>query len=510
MALVENIKVTADKVEYTPVSAGARTVEAKLRDVVTVDEFGAVGDGVTDDTVPIINAITYCSQRGLPLRIPAKSYVYNGGIIYLPIAIIGDKVPEYNPTTNTMTNGSIIIGRLRFASAQVIVENLGVKRPPGSAGDSLILSANNVPGASARIRNVVAAGNAPKDLFHSCLVEGYDSVVISDIVCGYNLFGLVIKSRNVTANGVSTYSCDTGVIIKSDAEFSTASDVTVSNVVNRGNGVCSQGIWVLATTAELRRINISNVVSTDSIYNLRISSSNVVADVVIDNANLSSASVCEAHIEGTAAGKLYNVVLSNFSATNAVKLAAIGFCEQLTVSNFYGSLKATAPVDTAFEVSNGVGIFVGSNINLAVNYGSTLAGLSLGNDYTFNRLSAVRAKVTGRGKPRPGYFETAIGGPDQVLTVGDSLCGYGVLNIISASAGTTISGINVQDVLGQLVSPGFIVSIRNGNSNTVTLKHNPGLGGISNNDGTAKALAGGDVIQYFCDGGNWRQVPSIA
>ncbi|EPD9230945.1 glycosyl hydrolase family 28-related protein [Escherichia coli] len=495
-------------------TTSGKSVQAELNKFGTgykvPEDFGAIGDGVADDTAPIDAAIAYCSARGIPLRVPAKSYVYNGGIISLPIAIIGDKVPEYDPTTNMMANGSIIIGRLRFSSAQVIIENLGVKRPSGSAGDSLILSANNVPGASARVRNVVASGNAPKDLFHCCLVEGYDSAVISDIVCGYNLFGLAIKSRNVTANGVSTYSCDTGVIIKSDAEFSTASDVTVSNVVNKGQGVCSQGIWIIATTAELRRINISNITSTDSIYNLRISSSNVAADVVIDNANLSSASVGEVQIDGGSAGGLYNVVLSNFSATNAVKLAAIGFCEQITVSNFYGSIKATAPIDTAFEVSSGVGIFVGSNINLAVNYGGALAGLSLGNSYTFNRLSAVRAKVTGVGKPRPGYADVAVSGTAQPLTVGDSLLGFGVVNISSVAASSSYSSINVNDALGQPVSPGFRLTVRNGSPNPVVFNHNPGTGGIANNGAAAKTVSGGDIIEYTFDGANWRQNPSIS
>ncbi|EIE8004018.1 hypothetical protein LDW33_002785 [Escherichia coli] len=284
----------------------------------------------------------------------------------------------------------------------------------------------------------------------------------------------------------------------------------MSNVVNKGQGVCSQGIWIIATTAELRRINISNITSTDSIYNLRISSSNVVADVVIDNANLSSASVGEVQIDGGSAGGLYNVVLSNFSATNAVKLAAIGFCEQITVSNFYGSIKATAPIDTAFEVSSGVGIFVGSNINLAVNYGGALAGLSLGNSYTFNRLSAVRAKVTGVGKPRPGYADVAVSGTAQPLTVGDSLLGFGVVNISSVAASSSYSSINVNDALGQPVSPGFRLTVRNGSPNPVVFNHNPGTGGIANNGAAAKTVSGGDIIEYTFDGANWRQIPSIS
>ena len=43
---------TAAGVQFTQSGTGAvpRTVESKLQDVVSVKDFGAVGDGVTDDT----------------------------------------------------------------------------------------------------------------------------------------------------------------------------------------------------------------------------------------------------------------------------------------------------------------------------------------------------------------------------------------------------------------------------------------------------------------------------
>ena len=62
-------------VSYVPAGAGAieRTVQHKLRDTVSVKDFGAVGDGVTDDAVAIQAALDACVGSGL--FFPAGTYI---------------------------------------------------------------------------------------------------------------------------------------------------------------------------------------------------------------------------------------------------------------------------------------------------------------------------------------------------------------------------------------------------------------------------------------------------
>lgn len=68
------------------VGAVLRTVQNKLRDIVSVKDFGAVGDGVTDDTAAFNAALTYLSAnringRGLgKIRVPRGRYLCNGTI----------------------------------------------------------------------------------------------------------------------------------------------------------------------------------------------------------------------------------------------------------------------------------------------------------------------------------------------------------------------------------------------------------------------------------------------
>ena len=59
---------------YLPAGVGAvsRTVQGKLRESVSVTDFGAVGDGVTDDTAAFNSALT--ASSGNPVYVPAATY----------------------------------------------------------------------------------------------------------------------------------------------------------------------------------------------------------------------------------------------------------------------------------------------------------------------------------------------------------------------------------------------------------------------------------------------------
>lgn len=86
--LQDNLTIpdNASEVTYNPAGTGAvaRTVEAKLRDVVSVKDFGAVGNGVADDTAAIQAAITSMSNGSALSFVGGATYRVTAPIVVPP------------------------------------------------------------------------------------------------------------------------------------------------------------------------------------------------------------------------------------------------------------------------------------------------------------------------------------------------------------------------------------------------------------------------------------------
>ena len=72
----------ANLVSYTPAGTGAveTTVQTKLRESVSVKDFGAVGDGVTDDTATLKAAFDYAIPLAKTVLFPSGTYKITGPI----------------------------------------------------------------------------------------------------------------------------------------------------------------------------------------------------------------------------------------------------------------------------------------------------------------------------------------------------------------------------------------------------------------------------------------------
>jgi hypothetical protein len=104
--------VNIDSSDITFLQAGtgavARTAQAKMRDVVSVKDFGAVGDGVTDDTAEIQAAVTYAINSNLKaVYIPSGVYVVSATINLGRMCLRGDG--DGSRIKPTISDGSAVL-----------------------------------------------------------------------------------------------------------------------------------------------------------------------------------------------------------------------------------------------------------------------------------------------------------------------------------------------------------------------------------------------------------------
>jgi len=115
--------INATKLRFLQVGASgvARTVDSKLKDTVSVKDFGAVGNGTTDDTAAIQAAFDYASTSGRSRVI----FPYGQSGIYLITSVVNFK-------SNTIVDGQFNTiklqnypASLQFSTvSNVLVENL--------------------------------------------------------------------------------------------------------------------------------------------------------------------------------------------------------------------------------------------------------------------------------------------------------------------------------------------------------------------------------------------------
>lgn len=67
----------ASTVGFTQAGAGAvlRTAQNKMRDVASLKDFGAVGDGAANDTTAVAAAVAYMESTGYPVYVPPGTYL---------------------------------------------------------------------------------------------------------------------------------------------------------------------------------------------------------------------------------------------------------------------------------------------------------------------------------------------------------------------------------------------------------------------------------------------------
>lgn len=203
-----------------------RTLQSKLRDVISAADFGAVGDGATDDTAALVSAIAAARGLGRALYIPGTtaSYKVSAAItLASPIHIYGDYATTRIKTTSTTADIFVLTG-----VAGTLIDNITLDSSVTRTGGSYI----SMPGivGDVKIRNchfnnhwrgimISGTGSAIIDVdtcyFFNCVTNGVGISISA---------GFEVRIRHILMNSGASPQPDSGIAI------SACADVTLEDV----------------------------------------------------------------------------------------------------------------------------------------------------------------------------------------------------------------------------------------------------------------------------------------
>jgi hypothetical protein len=270
-------RLSADLVTFIQAGTGAvaRTAQAKMRDVVSVKDFGAVGDGVADDTVAIQAALNAAVGVGLTILVPHGTYKITSTLqwpIDWPVALVGDGVES---TLINYTGSSSAISMYDAgASTKYIKSSIENLRLSGNGSTS-------TNGINIRQAYMIGLRNLRINNFEVGIrIEQTWDVVLGLVTAdGNSQNGLELHTE---ANAIGCYQCEffnnnRGVyaagcrsVLFSNCTFETNTQygayVTANNVDSQAESITFHGCYIEGnTTNEIRVILDSGAVSPQSV-----------------------------------------------------------------------------------------------------------------------------------------------------------------------------------------------------------------------------------------------------
>lgn len=313
-------ETAANYVSYTPAGTGAEatTVQAKLRETVSVKDFGAVGDGVTDDTAAIQAAIDALDSAG-------------GGSVFFPIG------------TYKLTSALSIVDSIQFIGASKAATIL---YQTGTSGEH-VLSGDAT--SSFSLKSITLQGNASSgDGMKVVDTSGSVShILVDDVrVTAVGGDGISLENpRNVKLNRVTVDNCASdGVYIdvNTGANAISFSDVYVNT--NGGYGILIDG------AGYINDLYGSNLYSENNTTGgIRLNPTTVSSDITLSCVRSDAEAGIALYMAQCVATINSLLVNNNTQATNAVKFVdstiAIDSCRftSITASDYinYGASALT-------------------------------------------------------------------------------------------------------------------------------------------------------------------------
>ncbi|HDR9033738.1 glycosyl hydrolase family 28-related protein [Burkholderia vietnamiensis] len=213
------------------VGSVARIMQDKARESLSVRDFGAKGDGVTDDTVAIGNAAVAAKANGKKLYFPAGTYLHNDEIVLDSIMAYGEGPLTQIISTSTAAapNHAIVLTGTYPFLTDVVVSTAWTGSRQSNDLSSAIYASGSVGGGVGRIRVLSAASVG------ILLSNANDFEVVKAYVTGTLADGchIVKGCKHIRVRGYTSYGTgdDCLSVVSSTADSVTCYDIQVDDLM---------------------------------------------------------------------------------------------------------------------------------------------------------------------------------------------------------------------------------------------------------------------------------------
>lgn len=337
--------ITADDVGFTPAGIGAvaTNVQTKLRETVSVKDFGALGDGITDDTVAIQAAL---DSGAASILIPKGEFKHTGLTVPSTTSLVG--LGWQSKLTNTAIDGShslYITGGGSDVSSTVrnVEQNIRDLWLYGNAssGDGIRLEIigrtdNGVTDTKPSLGlfdhlKITGHGGAAIQFGESASVGAGNKITISNSDIAYNDYGIKIVGQSNTASIVFCNihnNTNDGVYLNF-----VASTNLVQNCQIMDNG--GYGVYALSTEQPFITFNGFNRNSSGAVTLTGNGTKSCEAAIIMGNlfGDNGSGAATQREIIATYA-KGTNILANYFYGTGQDSMIYVSdYCENLTIKD---------------------------------------------------------------------------------------------------------------------------------------------------------------------------------
>lgn len=433
--------------------AVARTVQSKLRDVVSVKDFGAVGDGVTDDTTAIQAAV----NASLVVYVPDTGSSYKSG----KITLRANQVLYGNGTLAKKTGTTTALIEVPSAANKVLIEGIKIDGG-GLAGDIIAVS-----GADCSINLCEVKGTSATDVsIHALAGSNANRLSITNsTVYGQirteNVSGLVVDGCKLyPENGTGAI----GIWSVDPAAGKQANDFRITNnymeigqnlfgvVPLSRNGAPPPRNWVISNNVFISNFACYGAISIDR-CGIGTVSGNTYRAVsgVVSTAGIEVPGSTDVTVVG-------NTIECNSLAATGITLNGSQRCT-VSGNNISGATSFGIWVVGPLSGSNTSNNNVSSNtINVtdANSLGIAITSNNAGANVNDNLISGNKIYGSGGGTSDAIKFDSVTGNCDRNVVNGNSVSGtfrYGIFFYRTTDLKISVNTITAT-VTGLVYSPG--------------------------------------------------------